>query len=285
MNNNLGLEIKHNFLKQILFRLDYEGILEADIENCILKLRQFLYEAGFVNLENRVENQADFQVKIELNLPIENPFSINSVSRSPVYRFLSADNKSLEIGKSFFTFTIDIDKRHENFDRYITLLTEVIDTIKNVSSYFRALRIGLRKINICFLDSLSSLPLYFTHAAFNMDDLIKQFPDYGCTASNMVTILTTNGYQTNYTRNIQEGVMQQEDGSQKTAYQVVLDVDVYKENGKELSILLSSKDQIENTLRQQNTIESEIFIRSLRDQFVELLKKETFANNEIRGVI
>ena len=28
----LRSEIKHNFLKQIIFRLDYEGLMEADVE-------------------------------------------------------------------------------------------------------------------------------------------------------------------------------------------------------------------------------------------------------------
>ena len=31
----LRSEIKHNFLKQIIFRLDYEGLMESDIEECI----------------------------------------------------------------------------------------------------------------------------------------------------------------------------------------------------------------------------------------------------------
>lgn len=32
-------ELKHNFLKQIIFRMDYEGIMEADVEKCVIQLR------------------------------------------------------------------------------------------------------------------------------------------------------------------------------------------------------------------------------------------------------
>lgn len=70
-------EIKHNFLKQLIFRLDYEGILEADVEKCVLDLRQKIYEAGFVNMDTRTENQFDLQLKMDLNIPDQNQFSIS----------------------------------------------------------------------------------------------------------------------------------------------------------------------------------------------------------------
>ena len=147
------------------------------------------------------------------------------------------------------------------------------------------LRIGLRKINICFLDNISNLSTYFTRAAFNIDDIMEQFSDYGCTASNMVTILSKNDYQINYVRNIQEGVMQQEDGSQKTTYQIVIDVDVFREGNKEILWMFSNKQTIENSLKMQNTLEFEVFIKSLSDKLVETLKQEVFQDDGIRGVI
>ena len=48
--NDLRSAIKHNFLKQIIFRLDYEGVMEADVEGCILSLRQKFFDAGFINI-------------------------------------------------------------------------------------------------------------------------------------------------------------------------------------------------------------------------------------------
>ena len=58
----------------------------------------------------------------------------------------------------------------------------------------------------------------------------------------MVTILSKNNYQINYVRNIQEGVMQQEDGSQNATYQVVIDVDVFKEGNKEMTLRKKAKN-------------------------------------------
>lgn len=283
--NNLRSDIKHNFLKQIIFRLDYEGILEADVEKCVLVLRQKFFDAGFINMENRTENQFDLQLKMDLNIPNENQFSINNTNKSLVYNFSSNNKEILEISKSFFTLTIDIEKIYETFDKYVTLLAESIEVIRSISPYFRVMRIGLRKINICFLDDLTNLSTYFTRAAFNINDVVEQFSDYGCSAANMVTILSKNDYQINYVRNIQEGVMQQEDGSQKITYQIVIDVDVFKEGNKEILPMLSGKQTIENTLKMQNTIEFEVFIKSLSDELVESLKQDVFQNDTIRGVI
>lgn len=283
--NNLRSAIKHNFLKQIIFRLDYEGVMEADVEGCILALRQKFFDAGFVNMGKRTENQFDLQVKMDLNIPEENQFSVSNNNKNLVYIFSSDNKEILEISKSFFTLTVDIDQVYETFDKYIILLAESMEVIKSISPYFQPLRIGLRKINICFLDRLADLPMYFTRAAFNTDDVVEQFSDYDCLASNIVTILSKDNCQINYVRNIQEGMIQQEDGSQKTTYQIVIDIDVFKEGSREILPILSEKQTIENSLKRQNTIEFEMFIKSLSDKLIEALKQDTFQDDMIRGVI
>ena len=83
--NQARLDIKHNFLKQLLFRLDYDGILEQDVEACVLKLRDKLHSIGFVNFGNRVENQVDLQVKMDLNIPNQNEFSISNTNKSLIF--------------------------------------------------------------------------------------------------------------------------------------------------------------------------------------------------------
>ena len=280
----LRSEIKHNFLKQIMFRLDYEGTMEADISEGVLALRQDFFDAGFVNMNERTENQVDVQLKMNLNIPDENSFSVNNTNKNLVYSFSSPNNEMLELSKNFFTLTINIDKIYESFDKYIELLAKTIDKVRSTSPYFRALRMGLRKINICYLDDLADLAVYFTKGAFNIDDIVLQFTDCRCIASNMVTILMKEGYRVNYIRNLQEGVRQLEDGKERTAYQVVLDVDVYKEGHQEIAPSLSNKKDIRDILTKQNTIEFEIFIKSLKKEFIEELKKDTFADERIRGV-
>lgn len=281
----LRSEIKHNFLKQIIFRLDYEGLMESDIEECIVSLRQMFYNNGFEKMDNRTENQFDVQIKTDLNIPDENRFSINSNSKSIVYRFSSEKKEIIEINKSFFALTVDIEQKYETFDKYLSLLAESIEKIKSVSPYFHILRIGLRKINVCLFDNLRELSNYFTKAAFNMDDVMEQFKNCNCTASNMVTVLSKNDYQINYIRNIQEGIMQQDDGSQKTMYQIIVDIDVFKEGNREILPLLCDNQMIKDTLETQNTIEFYVFINSLSKELIEKLKQDAFQDTVIKGVV
>ena len=117
--NRLRSEIKHNFLKQIIFRLDYEGIMDSDIEKCIVSLRETFLHAGFKKMENRTENQFDVQIKMDLNISDDNAFFINNNNKSIVYSFYSEKKEILEISKNFFTLTVDIDEEHgyERFDK------------------------------------------------------------------------------------------------------------------------------------------------------------------------
>lgn len=87
-------QIKHHFLNQIIFRLDYEGLLEKDVEECVFNLRQKFYAAGFTHMNRRTENQV------------------------------------IELSKNFFTLTIEVDKEYKTFDKYISLLAESIEFIK-----------------------------------------------------------------------------------------------------------------------------------------------------------
>ena len=283
--DQLRSEIKHNFLKKIIFRLDYEGLMDTDIEKCIVLLREKIFASGFVHMENRIENQIDFQMKVDLNIPDENQFSVSNTNKNMIYSFSSDKGELLEISKSVLSLIVDIDMTYETFDKYMELLAESIDKIKQCSLYFRTVRIGLRKINICLLENLAELSTYFTRAAFNINDIVEIYNDYECVASNMSTILSKNNYQINYVRNIQEGVMQQEDGSQKTMYQIVLDIDVNKEGNKEISSMLCNRERIVETLNMQNKIAFEVFAKSLSGKSIEALKQEKFSERTIIGVI
>lgn len=272
-------ELKHFILKQVVFRLDYDGILEADIEKCVIEFRQKIYEAGFDKMSNRFENENDFQNRRNMNVPDE------VYAKNTVYSFLSEKKEILELSKNFLTLSVDADGGYTSFDKYSDLLVDLIDVIKNASPYFHGLRIGLRKINICYLSNLNLVRKYFTDAAFNMSDLLSQFVNYECNANNMVTVLMKDGYQINYARNIQEGIMEQENEEPKTLYQLILDIDVLNENRKEIAKMLSQKEDIKNALVKQNKIEFDIFIRSLTDDFISKLRQKIFSDDCIEGVI
>ena len=151
--------------------------------------------------------------------------------------------------------------------------------------YFQVQRIGLRKINICLLQDLNKVPNYFTNAAFNIKEVVDQFEECDCLASNMVTVFTKDKYQVNYVRNIQQGIVKEDDGRETTTYQIALDVDVFKEGNREILPLLINVENIKSILETQNTIEFKIFIKSLSGEFITALKQDVFNDSAIKGVI
>ena len=60
---------------------------------------------------------------------------------------------------------------------------------------------------------------------------------------------------------------------------------MFKEGNREILPMLSDEQIIKNTLQIQNTIEFEIFIKSLSDKLIQALKQEVFQDDVIRGVV
>ena len=79
--------------------------------------------------------------------------------------------------------------------------------------------------------------------------------------------------------------MKEDDRRETTTYQIVLDVDVFKEGNREILPLLIDVENIKSILETQNTIEFEIFIKSLNDEFITELKQDVFKDSAIKGVI
>lgn len=282
---NLRTSIKHSFLKEIIFRIDFSGLLEKDIETCVMNLRNDYFDAGFDNMDKRIENLDDYYTKVQLGLRQEEEISYKKTDQGTVYVFSSNSKpERIEMGIDFLTLTIDTDGENKLFKTYLGILTKTLEQVKNISSYARILRIGLDKYNVCFLKSLSSFPQYFTKAAFNMEEFGNQFDGYHYNVSNLVTILERDGFEINYVRNIQKGVIQQDNGEQQTVYQALLNINVFSDDIQMISNLLLNKDKIEEMILKINSIAFELFEKSLSNSFIMKLKEETFRDTEIIGV-
>ncbi len=274
----------HSFLKKIIFRFDYNGLIDNDVETSMIPLREQLVSFGFTNYTKRFENQYDMEVRLELNIPNENKFMINNYSQNEVHQFKTENDEVLEISKTFLSLSIDLaEKSAIPFSKYIDVLANTIDILKKSTPFFKAIRIGLRKINICFINDISLIDRYFTSSCYNCDEVSKQLSSYQMKAANMVSLLEKNDYKINYVRNIQEGSMQINDEF-TDVYQLVLDIDVYKDNHLSIMEWLKDKESISKMLNEKNDIIYDIFIRSLTDCFVEELKAKDFINTNIIGV-
>lgn len=49
--NKLRKELKNNFLKRLIFRIDFSGLMNTDVEKYIESIRPAILERGYKNLE------------------------------------------------------------------------------------------------------------------------------------------------------------------------------------------------------------------------------------------
>lgn len=139
------LNLKNNFLKQLIFRLDYSGLLDMDVEKIISQLKNNLFKRGYTTLKENIEQN----VSVDVNMfnGIDNK---TEVKNTTVYEFSSKNNKVFKISKNYIVFDIDISQNETTFEHYIDLIDCVIKELQK-ETFIKFHRIGLRKKKYMFV--------------------------------------------------------------------------------------------------------------------------------------
>lgn len=276
-------ELKHNFLKRIFFRVDYIGILDDDIQKIVTTLRNNIFKNGFTSFQQTYENQMNLEFNIDLSSQ-DVDAKRNDLERLNFYTFFNEKGESISLTKNYFFLNVDVNDESHTFDKYVDILGEIIDCYNKISNYSKPVQIGIQKINVCYFRDLSKLNNYFSNIAFNHEEIMRIYKEYNCSHNTLLTELTKDFYIINYNRYVQEGQMTGTNGDSFVSYQVVLDCIVHCDNVNEIQKALSDRISCANFVKKLNDIEFNLYINSLADKFIELLKGDTFYNNEIEGV-
>ena len=276
-------ELKHNFLKRIFFRVDYIGILDDDIQKIVTTLRNNIFKNGFTSFQQTYENQMNLEFNIDLSSQ-DVDAKRNDLERLNFYTFFNEKGESISLTKNYFFLNVDVNDESHTFDKYVDILGEIIDCYNTTSNYSKPVQIGIQKTNVCYFRDLNKINDYFSNIAFNHEEIMRIYEEYNCSHNTLLTELTKDFYIINYNRYVQEGQMTGSNGESFVSYQVVLDCIVHCDNVNEIQKALSDRYSCANFVKKLNDIEFELYINSLTDEFVELLKGDTFYNNEIEGV-
>ena len=148
--------MKKNILRNILFRVDYKGIVNINDFLSVIKGR--LLEPYFREYNNSFNNNVNIDLSgtsIEdvskmLSLPVkevsQQEIHIYSRSRFTNGDVPTTDEVELRISKYFITLEIKCKGEYKNIDPYLQYFSELINHLLGYSSYTRFKRIGLRKI-------------------------------------------------------------------------------------------------------------------------------------------
>lgn len=278
-------DFKYNFLKKIIIRIDYTGILELELEQTIMELKRFLHGAGFVNFKESYINEVEFDLKDPEQIETQLALPISELRKNKAFNFATKDmSQTLKVTKFFTTLSIESD-RYVSFETFGNIFSKVIEIINNNNEFIRILRLGLRKINNCILLDISKLNEYFEEKYF---DNIANGLDADEIEINMLRSEKTDSFyvddkNVNLTRFLLLGLLDR-DGEEKDAYQVILDIDVYENDEELLERITKDYKNVYNKLTSINDLSFKLYIQMLKDEFISQLKANGVDEDIILGV-
>lgn len=278
-------DLKYNFLKKVIIRLDYTGVLDSDLEETVKNIKDFLFSCGFVNLKEGYINEIDFDIKDPELIETQLAIPINELKKNKSYIFSTENSQqTVQITKFYALISVDFEK-YIKFEVFQEIFSKMVKIIKENNKFLRMLRLGLRKINSCILLDLMRLNDYFDEKYFN--NIVKNlnFDGFNINIMNSRTIdsFTINNRNVNYIRYITQGVLNNND-EPKEAYQVVLDIDVYIRDKDRLKMIFDNEENLNTELVNINTLLFELYIHALKDDFIQQLIHTGVDENIILGV-
>lgn len=275
--------INNNFLRRIILRLDYDGIV--DIKDILKILEIKLPELGFVDKEFGFINNAEFELNDPEMIESELKIPIRELNKIESYKYRNADkNVELEVNELYSALNIEVNS-YKDINEYSNIFNEVIRSIKEKSVYLKANRIGLRKINDCIIKDKDKFNDYFVKEYFS--DISNQLKVNGIEAEKINTqfidTFSNDKYLFNYIRIASGGILTLEN-KKYDVYQAVIDIDGYSYDRELLNSMLNDTTKISNIISELNEKLFVLYSNSLTTYFKEKLLDEEFTDENILGV-
>lgn len=265
-------ELKNNFLKKIVVRCDYKGVLDKELDDLLVQIKGYIKEKGFTRFDELYANETDFKSD-DPEVLDSDYIPNNEIRRTKLYSFKNDDGSfAISICKNFLIVTIS-ESKYVDFNYYSNICIDILKVLKDNVSFFRPLRFGIRKINQCIILEKSIINEYFDESYYRLfnwknevDNTIMQSKD----------CFSIDSCKVNFVRLIVQG----EYGEEK-AYQVVLDVDIYS---TDLLYIQQIIDKDNKGIDKMNELLFDIYVSTLTKSFIQKLKNDTFSDVRILGV-
>ncbi|HHX14342.1 MAG TPA: TIGR04255 family protein [Clostridiales bacterium] len=267
MTNVKRSDLHHNFLKSIIVRLDFQGVLESEMDKVLIHIKPYAKEHGFLRYEEKNANQIDIAFT---DKGIQNSFeATNKVRSQKVFSFINEDRGFvLDVSNNFICLMVNTT-RYTPFEDYCLIIPSIAEIYNNNIDFFTVKRFGLRKINECLILEKERIKEFFAPAFFSYFDCLD---GVNIIQSNHANFFIIDKYHINLHSNIAQGTF---DG--KILYSIRLDIDSYLDNTEQINLLLSDSEE----MKKVNDLIFKIYISSITERFIELLTDESDFDNTI----
>lgn len=163
---------KHNFLKQIIIRLDFQGILQAEMEKVLLQVKPYLKEKGFNRYEQQINNEVDLDINPNGIFNAVN--AVKDIRNIVIHSFVN-DNNGYIVDLSIKHICIKVNAaKYVPFEEYSSIFMDISNVYETTIDFFTIKRFGLRKINFCFVKDIKCINKYFNRRYFDCYDLFAE---------------------------------------------------------------------------------------------------------------
>ena len=269
MKDNIKREdLKSNFLKTTVLRLDYDYLFEEDVEQIIKQLNTFLIKKGY-KMNSKTLSETKIGFNMQKNNNDEDYVNINKKAKEQASSFINKDkNIILDITRNFSTMSINY-KYNKPFEDIVEVFNEVIKQVKKVREKISLNRIGLKKTNMYFLTNIDNINKYFEEKLFSFNNLIL---NRDVIIKQQLESFFYDNFKVIQNSEIQIGTYINKDKqTEEQIYRILLDIDIYDDK----------LDDNEIDLNRMNLDVFEIYKSNLKIDFLEELKKEEYKNEEL----
>lgn len=261
---------KYNFLKHIILRMDFQGVLQSEMEGILINAKKYLKEECFNRYEKKINNEIDIQFHEGI---FQDGFPVKEIRNIPIDSFINENNGyTIDLSTEFVCMKINAVK-YASFEDYAKIFINIVKMYQDSIDFFTVKRFGLRKINFCFAKDKQSIEKYFSQKYYNKFDL---FEETEIIASEKRDNFKVGSYSVNLLCGTEQGKVNTD-----IIYKVTLDSDIYTEDREKIEELIS----IDRKINQLNDYLFSIYIDALTDEFgAILLDGEHELPNDIIGV-
>lgn len=254
-------DLKRNFLKEIIMRLDFQGVFTTEMESVLVAVKPYLKEKSFTRYEQKITNQ----ILAEGNIP--------DVKSQVAHVFTAeASGFMVELSTSYIVLTVRTQS-YASFEDYASIFCYIADTYRKKIDFFTVKRFGLRKINFCFVKDKAKITKYFSESYYNCEEPISDFTTKESTRSDK---LFDGKHNINMNYAVEEGMLGEE-----IVYKITLDSDIY----------LSAQNDIEQAVFEETALKEineklfRIYINVITEDLIEVLTSDQApSSDEILGV-
>lgn len=265
-----SINLKHNFLKHIIIRLDFQKVPFSNVAEMLNDFKSYFEKEGFNHFEIKKENQAQIDLPKQGQESLGIHGSITSVK--DIYSF-SNDNNGVNIDfcDNFIVINVNSNK-YIPFMDYFKYLNVIIQAYNTMFPFLTLTRLGVRKQNICIVDGDENINKFFSKDIINFYNKLEHTNNL---SSTRIETFEIEKYRVNLKSSINKGLF-----NDKEMYKIVIDIDAYLNDNSLIKSVLSNVEEA----KKMNFIIFNAYISSLTSEFIDALSKNDFIDNLIIGV-